>query len=105
MNGPSLSNEKLGSLLFGHIAVAFITQGNRATLDISVVKDILEQLEGSSASKQIVQAIIDLYGENETLSIIGSAKLNSRLIDLVGTMSLARENEKKLTHLTKAFHH
>ncbi|KAI9005450.1 hypothetical protein CLU79DRAFT_713131, partial [Phycomyces nitens] len=89
----TISQEKLGSLIFQRIAVKVVCDGKDAKLKTSDL-EFPSLKDGSKV--QIIKQKIQVLGE--TISIIGNNELSNLLVDLAGVVAtgLKQNNEKKV---------
>ncbi|ORE00853.1 hypothetical protein BCV72DRAFT_237333 [Rhizopus microsporus var. microsporus] len=95
-NHTTMSQEKVGSLLFRTIALQVIRHGRSATLHLDDFKPIQALSKDSSAVASILHNICSLFDNQKEIKIIGNSALNSQLVDLANGISNKKENDKKI---------
>ncbi|ORY96925.1 hypothetical protein BCR43DRAFT_293110 [Syncephalastrum racemosum] len=103
-NQSSISQEKLGSLLFRELATQVIRDGDTATLGGEALMKLTNKAKKSSALDAVFGKIRQLFKDRDHVGIIGNKLLNSQLTDLADIISCKRDNDKKIELLSKALY-
>jgi hypothetical protein len=100
----SISQEKVGSLLFREIATQVIKDGEHAVLKLETLLKLMTRTK-EGAVGTIFSKIRDLFkNDQDEIGIIENTSLNSQLTDLADGINNKRENEKKIELITKALY-
>ncbi|KAG1148293.1 hypothetical protein G6F37_003525 [Rhizopus arrhizus] len=101
---PSISQEKIGSLLFREIATQVIKDGENAALELKTLLKLITKTKKDSTVNKILIKIHLLFKEQDQITIIDNKLLNSQLTDLANGIGNKRENDKKIEDISKALY-
>jgi hypothetical protein len=101
---PSISQEKIGSLLFREIATQVIKDGENAALELKTLLKLITKTKKDSTVNKILIKIHLLFKEQDQITIIDNELLNSQLTDLANGIGNKRENDKKIEDISKALY-
>ncbi|CEJ04771.1 hypothetical protein RMCBS344292_18724 [Rhizopus microsporus] len=101
---PSISQEKIGSLLFRKIATQVIKGGENAVLELETLLKLITKTKKDSAVDNILSRIRLLFKDQNQITIIDNKLLNSQLTDLANGIGNKRGNDKKIEDINKVLY-
>lgn len=100
----SITQGKIGSLLFREIATQVIKDGENAVLKLETLLKLITKAKKCSMVDTILNKIRELFKDQDQITIVGNTLLNSQLTDLAGSIKNKRENDKKIELISKALY-
>ncbi|KAI8635742.1 hypothetical protein BD408DRAFT_155953 [Parasitella parasitica] len=100
----SISQEKVGSLLFREIAIQVIKNEEKAVLKLETLLKLTTKTKKCSTVDTILSKIRKLFEDQDQIAIIGNTSLNNQLTDLAAIIRNKRENDKKIELISKALY-
>ncbi|CAO0799589.1 unnamed protein product [Mucor circinelloides] len=98
---PSISQEKIGSLLFREIATQAIRDGENAVLQLKTLLKLITKTKKTSTVDNLLSKIRLLFKDQGQITIADNKLLDSQLTGLANSIGNKRGNDKKpfLTYL------
>lgn len=100
----SITQGKIGSLLFREIATQVIRDGEDAVSKLETLLKLITKTKNRSMVDTILNKIRELFQDQDQITIIGNTLLNSQLTDLADSIKNKRENDTKMELIRKALY-